>query len=311
MAGAIGRQMTPQEQQMAAQMLGWKGGPITGAQMNQLLVAAKQYMAGQPGATPAPAPAQTSEAYWEQQLRSKIGQTPQLPTTELPTYSPMELQQGGALGDIINQILQNPLSMSAQNVNQLKEINKEQELDIMRQLQDQAGQGAAGRGTYGGGNFQGAQRDIADRATGNITRGNREVDLRKMVQDQEDRFRAAEFGRTGRQLQSDENYRGYETQANQVNFALQRALSQAGLDQNSIDQMLRAWQVATQSQLGRDGMTLDKDRLAEQRRQFDKGHNLDWVRTMNDMVMGRAGHGLDLARMQQGAQNDMFSWLFR
>lgn len=133
-----------------------------------------------------------------------------------------------------------------------------------------------------------------------------------------------QFGREGEQLQAGEGQLRHQSEVDARNFALNRALSQEGLNQQGADSAYRSWlgqetqnqnagQLGLQRDLGFGGLQLDQARLTEQGRQFDqayRGSPLEWSRLLNDMVMGRANYGVDLAQLQQMGQGSMWNFLF-
>jgi hypothetical protein len=324
----VGRPLTPEEIKVAQGMIG--PGPYTGQHINQLLQVAVQRtpnaafagFGSQPGGAGAP-----GFAGFEATVQNRLTPTPPLPTTDLPTYQaqpfqdPTDPAMRQQLTSLINSILASPESLNPQVIAQLKERGKEDILSQSAQLRNELAQGAASRGTYGGGNMAANQRRAADATVGDLTRNNREVDINAAATNMADRRAAGELGNkfltdtTNRgqgiaEFNRDDNRFAFGSEVDKVNFALQRALSQAGLQQGDLDAAIRAWQVGTQRDLGTQGLGLDQQKINNQASQFGQAHQLDWVRALNDMVMGRAGYGLDLAQLQQNSQNSMFDWMF-
>lgn len=283
----------------------------------------------------------------------------------------------GSTEALIQQILGNPLSMSDQNVNALKEQQKEQALQVQQQMQAQAAQSAASRGLAPGSGFLATQdRRAGDATQASLLGSYRDIDLAKMVQDQQDRAAAAQLGDqylssqmgratqgyqatlAGQQLREqtgqaasedarlraalgadvqgrnlDELFRGYQSQASGREFdfareqaqagegykgyqsnltaqqgALERAIAQAGLNQKAADSGLQGFQsmldaynqqqgrtidnrqLDIQQQLGQGGLDLDRAKLGETGRQFDKGYQLDYLNyLLNRDQMGQQG----------------------
>jgi hypothetical protein len=225
------------------------------------------------------------------------------------------------LNTLISSILASPESLNPNVIAQLKEQGKEGILSANTQLRNELAQNAASRGTYGGGNMQATQRRAADATSFDLTRNNRDIDINAAATNMADRRAAAELGnkytvdQTNRgqgiaEYNRDDRRFAFGTESDKVNFALQRALSQAGLQQGDLDAAIRAWQVGTTRDLGQSGLDLDQQRITNQAKQFAAAHGLDWVRVLNDMVMGRANYGVDLAQLQQQGQNSMFDWMF-
>lgn len=309
---------------------------------------------------------------------------------QLSGYQPGQISQftgpnqqaiQGSTEALIQQILNNPLSMSDQNVAGLKEQQKETILALQRQAMEQAAQSAASRGLApGSGALAGLERRIGDQGRADLTGAYRDIDLAKMVQDQQDRMGAAQLGdqflssQLGRatqgyqatlagqqareqtqqsaaddarmraalgleaqrtnldegfrgyqsqaaarqfgfdqeRAQSDENFRGFQSQQDAEKNALARAIQQATLNQQSADSGLRGFQTMMdaynaqqgrglesrqldiQQLLGQGGLDLDRAKLTETGRQFDKGYNLDFLRYLLD-------------RDQLGQQNSQFN----
>ena len=128
----------------------------------------------------------------------------------------------------------------------------------------------------------------------------------------------------GSQFNAGENQFAYGSQVNRVQNALQRALSQENLNQQGANSQFNAWQAQNnlglgqgqldlQRLLGQGGLNLDSQRLQEMARQFNQnfqGRPIDWASLMNDMIMGRANYGANLANMGNMNQNSLFSFLF-
>jgi hypothetical protein len=210
----------------------------------------------------------------------------------------------------------------------MKAKQREQILAQNAALRGEIAQDAASRGTYGGGNMGANLRRAADVTTGELARSGRDIDIAAATQNTADRRAAAALGDQfltstlnrglgahGARLDTarfnaDEGRFAHGSEVDRANFALNRALSQAGLDQGNLDAALQAWQIGTQRDLGNRGLDLDERRLEEQAKQFAKAHGLDWVRVLNDMVMGRADYGARLAQIQQLGQNSLIDWIF-
>lgn len=238
-----------------------------------------QLMPYQP--TPAPAPAPTTGA---QSIGGGVRGVP----ADLPggQYQiPGQWGANDAQMQLLMSLFANPYSMSPEVVSQMKGMNRDSAVSMADQARAQMQQGIASRGlNLGGGQAQAGERRLNQAAIQNILSGNREIDIAKAQQDRQDVLGLLGMtndvlgGQQGRQLAAND-------------FALQRAL---GLGQLG---------------LGWGGLDLDRDRLGESARQFNMGNQLDWAGLMNNMTMQRAGYGLDLARLQQGSQNDMFNFL--
>ena len=182
-------------------------------------------------------------------------------------------------------LFQNPLSMSDQVVSQMKGMNRDSAMTMAQQAGDMGRQAVAGRGlSLAGQQGQQAMNNPNQEAIRNILSGNRQIDIAKAQQDRQDMMGVLGMandvlgGQQQRQLGANE-------------FALQRALGLGNLG------------------LGWGGIDMDGQRLGESARQFNMGNQLNWAGLMNDMTMGRANYGLNLAQLQQQGQNGMFNFL--
>ena len=182
-------------------------------------------------------------------------------------------------------LFNNPLSMSDQVVSQMKGMNRDSAMTMAQQAGDMGRQTVAGRGlSLAGQQGQQAMYNPNQEAIRNILQGNRQIDIAKAQQDRQDIMGVLGAGNDvlGGQQQR-------QLSANE--FALQRALGLGNLG------------------LGWGGIDMDGQRLGESARQFNMGNQLNWAGLMNDMTMGRANYGLNLAQLQQGGQNNMFNYL--
>lgn len=75
------------------------------------------------------------------------------------------------------------------------------------------------------------------------------------------------------------------------------------------DLAMRARQLAIQKALGEAGIGVDRSRIGEQGREFDMGNTLNWASLLNNMVMGRAGLGLDYANLNMNNMSGLLGWL--
>jgi hypothetical protein len=247
-------------------------------------------------------------------------------TNPAPTYTPYQFTQYGQqvdpwatqnaqAGDLITQMLAAPHTITDQGAGILAERQKAQALAqqeaLLAALQQQ--QVASGFGTPGG-YQQSQQRRIGEGTNTALLQGSQDLALARMQQDRQDEINALNAASgfmgqdaarqgtlyqsllSGQNAQAGDNFRGYGSQADAFNNHQQVALS--------------AQQLALQRALGQGGLDLDARRLGESGRQFDLGHQLNWASLMEQMLQGRLGYGMDLAGLQQNAQNNMFSQLF-
>lgn len=167
---------------------------------------------------------------------------------------PDQTQTDQATQALINQILQNPLSMSDANVNALKEKQKESALAMQQQALQQAGQNAASRGlSLGSGQLETQQRRAADATQANLLGSYRDIDLAKMQQDQADRLNAANAGNSflTSQLQRATGAYGAQLSGQQAQEGANQAQAQSGMNlaqlqsqiqQANLDQLYKQYQ---------------------------------------------------------------------
>lgn len=265
----------------------------------------------------------------------------QLPTTPIPTYNPMQIQPftpntgvNNAQNDLLMRVLESPESLSPLVVAQMKERQKEDALAYERAVGEQLAQSAASRGVLGGGAYGASQRRLAADTNKAILAGNRDIDIAAAQTNMADRLNAIAAANAvrsqgvsdynaalaGQTAQAAENQAGYRSTVDAVNHALEVALQQEALKRAGAESALNAWNAgnaagldasnqALQAWLGEMGIDLDREKLAEASRQFQQNYGLDLMRVLNDMVMGRANYGLNLATLGQNAQQSMFDWL--
>ena len=102
----------------------------------------------------------------------------------------------GKSNQLMEWMLDNPLSMSDQNVAALKDKQKEAALSMQRQLGSQNAEEMARSGRFGGGGYLAQNAAIQGQLARDVLSGNREVDLQKMKQDFADRKSVAELSDT-------------------------------------------------------------------------------------------------------------------
>ncbi len=315
------RHMTPEEQQALIQYAGYTGGAVSPETLQKALGAVQQYSGSlanpwgpAPGAGPTtgpPAPNPMQSSNWASAFQSLVSRPPvQLSAPNVSFVDPTDAGVSAQLNALMSKILGSPESLSPEVVAMMKEKGKEQTLQTHKQLMDQIGQSAASRGAYGGGNQAAQGRRAADATTSELLRGSRDIDIAAAETNMADRRAAAGLG--DQYLTSGVNRALGVHGANlgAADFNLRRELAQAGLNTEQINQMLSGWGLALQGELGTEGLKLDKERIDLNRTQFNEAHKLDWMRVLNEMVMGRANYGLNLAELQQTGQNNMFNWLF-
>lgn len=145
-------------------------------------------------------------------------------------------------------------SMSATNVAQLKEREKEQALAMQEQLLSQAMQRGASRGTVGGGYTAGLERRIGSDTLNSVIGSNREVDLAKMTQDRKDLLDGIGVAETYQKgtfdrgiAEADQRLKTEMSQEDLYRIAADQGLDAAGLN---FDKDKFAWQ----SKLDQEGL---------------------------------------------------------
>jgi hypothetical protein len=200
----LGAPLSQDQLNQLAQRLGYSGGQVTGAMVNQALGVLEGWadtraipQGGQPTPTPGgpAAPAGGGVPNSNVQLpgtsQSEFKATPWTPTNPLAQWqAPDNSGIEAMLQQRLNELLTNPYSLSDQTAAALKEKSKEEALFMEEQQRQQLAQGAARRGMTGAGSVQAAQRDLAAATREGVVRGNREVDIIKAQSDKGDLIRA-------------------------------------------------------------------------------------------------------------------------
>jgi hypothetical protein len=207
---------------------------------------------------------------------------------DLGTYNPMQIGQFTAANGLIQQLLANPHSMSAQGVGQLKQRQMEDAMAMQQQLSGQMAQRYASRGTMGGGSFGADGRRLGADTMETILGGNRDIDIAKMQQDRADELGVIgaaqdvyKTGLAGQMAQSDENRFGFTSKQDAIKFALNRALEEQRLAQGS------------------RGLDIDQQRVSNQNSQFGLSHQLSQKQFEDQMKQWRARLNFDF---QNGAR---------
>lgn len=261
--------------------------------------------------------------------------------TQFDQYNPMDFSGiQGQQNQLVSQLLSNPV-LSEQVVQQMRAKQRESALAMAGQQQQVAAQDAASRGTNLDSQLTNTQNDINNAARENILGAYRDIDINAALQNRQgqlaaldasnsilngqlDRYRNQYTTRIGgQQAQAQENQYANEAQFRPAEMDMQRRLQQEALNQAGASSNMDAYrtdlgaffdwqnnlrqgqQLDIQRQLGQSGLDIDRQRLAEQGRQFDAGNQLNWAQLMNDMAMGRYGLGIDYARLQQQGQDSV------
>lgn len=189
-------------------------------------------------------------------------------------------QTQGYSNQLLNNLLQNPLSMTDQGVAQLKEANKEQSLDMRQQLQDQLGLSNAARGTFGGGYQEASQRRLGENMAADVMQSNRAIDIQKMLQDKQDVLSALGIGEQAMSGQANRAMGLYNT-------GLQGQMSQQALNQAAAQSALNR----AQFQLGQQGMQATENNNAFQRAMQNAlfGFNKEQAQAQQNLLQQQSG----------------------
>ena len=172
-------------------------------------------------------------------------------------------------------MLQNPSSMSAQNVAQLKEIQKEQALELQKSGMSQNAERAAAQGRLGSGSQALQDSLLQDKANNALLTGYRDIDLKKMTQDRADLLDALDTANTAMNSRSNRSTSEFaQTLAGQQareKVGLDAATSaqaaeRLGLERTQAQELANLNQAKSAQELAALG--LDKDELAMRDKQF-------------------------------------------
>lgn len=243
--------------------------------------------------------------------------------------APDQSGMGGQYQQLMSQVLQNP-GWGDQAVSQMKEAQKQQTLDMQRQMLQQNAQQSAGRGFGFEGQADAQGQRIQQAAMQEILGGQRDIDM----QNAQNRFAnqlsalgAAEQFQTGQANRSTQFYNTglqgqmAQQQLNQAGVDSQFRNAQFGADQQArqADENYRSWnaqfqpaqfgmqQALAQQGLNRQGAQdrlsaygMDLDAFNAYKQQQQQGRQLDI-----QQQLGQGGLGIDQQRLtQQGGQFD-------
>lgn len=221
-----------------------------------------------PGPSPSGLPNQIPQTpaewmAWINQYKSLYNPS-QLPNEQLQTYDPMQLMGPDAQNaqklqfGLLERVLQNPDAYSEQNVRQMQEAQKEQALASQQSEMQKLTDRYAARGRFGSGQLDAAQRRMGDNTTGQILQSGRDIALQAANANWNSRLGALNSANDvigasvgNQQAQAGEELKGVNSQNNRVQYSLQRALAQEGLNK---DQSTLALQAA----LSTSGLSLDQ-----------------------------------------------------
>ncbi len=196
--------------------------------------------------------------------------------SKAPAYAPAQFSQGIPGQALLDSILAHPETLGLAQIAQMKEQQKEQALLGQQQQQQLFDQSSANRGTLGSGYGEAFTRGNMQEAINAILSGNRAVDLQAAQTNRNDQLNALtaglSFGNAGfqrQQAQADENYRGNQD-------ALNRILSQFGINQGVAQNAQQNYAQDLSSFLGLDSAELERQRLEQQGRQFAETMGLNY-----------------------------------
>jgi hypothetical protein len=136
------------------------------------------------------------------------------------------------------------------------------------------------------------------------------------------RFRTADFGLRREGMQADENFRGFDSRRGAEDRGLQRQIAQADIDRaiaghnsgnyfsgRDADRGDRALDL--QGELGRGGLSLDRDRLNSANDQFGKNFGLNIMQFLEGRRQADNGMGFNWAQLNQNGQQSMMDNILR
>lgn len=191
--------------------------------------------------------------------------------SSVPAYKPTNFSDPSGTRNsqsaLLSSILQNPQTMNASTVDQLKEQQKEQALQIAQQNQAQLDNAGIARGTLGG-NLA-AQRANLDAMMSAILTGNRDVDIKAAAQNRADELAALNAAHA-----QDASFLGLDqATANDQRYALQdaldRQLKQFGINQSVAQQAGNNYAQDISTWLAQNNLGLDYLKFGENQRQFN------------------------------------------
>lgn len=198
--------------------------------------------------------------------------------TSIPTFQdPTDPALNADYNAYLRRLLANPESMGPDVVAAMQARQREETLSYLRQAQEANAQRAASRGALSGGVTAGNERRLTDTAAAQMTAGNRDIEIEAAKTNFGDRLRTSSAVNEG------------------IGGVHNRGLA--------------SYQAALQAALAKEGLALDKQKLAQSNWQFNQGYGLSYLQLLNDLIMGRANYGINLAQLGQQGQGNMFNWL--
>jgi hypothetical protein len=238
--------------------------------------------------------------------------------TDTPgAYDQTQFQQwqGPNMGNVgnlsrgqVEQMLQNPGTMSNQNVAQLREMQKEQVAQSLRDRQAQLSQQAASSGRLGSGYMNAQAQRAAEQGQQQLLGGARELNLQQARQNRQDTLQAldasnqwqqGEFGRASQGFQNTLQGQALQAGENQFgqNDAWRRSAFDLGLQQANADEQKAAYQ----SQAG--ARAFDFGREQAQAGQNYQGYGSQLQAQELSLQRALQQQGLNLQQAQQYASN--------
>lgn len=104
-------------------------------------------------------------------------------------------------------------------------------------------------------------------------------------------------------MNAEERYKQFATVRAAQDAELQRVLQQFGVNQGVVDSGRADASLALQGELGRGGLAIDQQRLAQQGSQFDKGYDLDILRFLEGQRQSDNSLGFNYTQLGANQQN--------
>jgi hypothetical protein len=289
----LGRELTEKELNDAANSSGYGGsGNVTGEQYNKALafISSLKPPTEQSPLPPGGIPYGASPAMAPNTLEAGLGLDPRsaLAQLEAEGYDAAE----DDIGTLVAQLLQNPETLNPQAVSQMKVRAKEAALAQAQQLRGQASNDLAARGfDPAGGVSQAVGGELDMGLIDSLINSNRDIDLAATAQKRQDVLGA---------LAAAEGMLG--GQVSRAGALSGDAAQWAGIDygKSKDDRMM-----LLQEFLGKSGVDLDTQRLAEQKSQFKTATGLDLARFLESVRQFDVGFG---ENQRQFNNNSALNW---
>jgi hypothetical protein len=122
-------------------------------------------------------------------------------------------------------------------------------------------------------------------------------------------MQSAAFNLQQQAMNADERFKQFGTERSAQDAAIQRVLSQFGINQGVVDADRANRALELQKALGEGGLALDSRRLDMQGSQFDKGFGLDMLRFLEGQRQHDNSTGLGYANLGQQGQNALMNFI--